>query len=938
MTKTMNRLLLAAAALSAATVATAFVGAVNPKAEGGTADTPPKTEVRVVEELSWEGEKPPCGYGEVRKNLHCDGSSLVVGGVTYTENSIGTHLPSAYGNQDIVYDISAYSNEFTYVDLDVSMCDGGMNNVIFSVLADNTVVDTVHYNRRDTHKPIKMIGNIAGASKLTLRICTAVETPYDYSNGACAFLDVKLVKGTENYTRATYIYDRITNPAGGGWSYSYGDGVLYNADVSGNRMAYNLYEDALSYEHGMGVHLKNVSYETYSASDESKANINNYVLLKWDISAYDFSYFSTLCYAAAGYGYHVDAWIDGAEVYTSGKIDSIGTCTATGLDARKAPTEIGVKIPSGAQTLELKIVADTWFNDGMINLACPVFFERGNKLSSVYGVQTASSIFPLQAPRTYMRDGRRTEYYDAATGTNVTADDGLFFIAGTSYEFDVSDAPGNTIEGILGKADFGHLDDGTAPLELRYTVEDKDGKVIEGATESITKETSGKAVSIYIGNNAKKLTLSLYSDDPSYSDATFAGATFTTKYRAVFNDGTADNTVTLAAGDPLTAPTDPVRAGYTFGGWVKDGESAAFDFTDKTITEDMNFTAIWTANKYDVNYYVKMGDQEPVAADTDYPQGEYSPDKITELPQAKEIEGYDFVGWFVGETKVESLAADAYADNVTVVAKYDKKTFTVTFVSGGATVDTATVEWGDTVQSVKADAAAGYTFTGWNTDENTAFDFNTQIKSDVTLTAVFAPEEYRVIFRRQLGSNYAQTADYPETVHVFGTDTALPQAETVDGYIFVGWYVDDTAVTKLDGDKYFANITVTAKYRKEPVKVVFVSEGVEYPVEYDEGQTASPKPLEREGYEFVGWYLDEACTKEYDFDKPLGADVKLYAKWKKAESPDGGNSVDGLAIGLGVGGGVLALGGGAVAAGLVIRAKKKKKANGGDAEKEEKDK
>ncbi len=941
MKKTKKLVLFATAALASALVATAFtVDSAPAKAEDAeTPSAPEKTEVRVVEELSWEGT-PTCGWGEVRKNQHNEGKPLKVGGTTYTENSIGTHMPGVYGNQDIVYDISEYSTEFPYVDLYVAMSDdAGVNNVIFSVLADDVVVDTVHWNwtamgidfntanTPERHKPIAMHANVAGAKKLTLRICGGDETGYAFQNGACAFLDVKLSKETDGYTHAAYIYDRAQNPGIGGFSYGFNDGVLFDADIKGDKLAYMMYDDPISYDDGMSIHLKNVSYETYSASDESKADINNYVSLKWDLTNDDFSYFSALAYAALGSGYHVDAWIDGKEVYTSGKIDSIGTCVALGFDAKKAPKEIGFAIPKGAKDIELRIVADTIFNDGIVNLACPMFFDRGDKLCSVYGEQTAGEPYPMQTSRTYMRDGRRCEYYAAATDSNIAAEDGIFFVAGTSYTFDVSDIAHNTLQGIFGKADFGGLENCSAPLELRYTVEDKDGKITTGKTVGIDKSTSGKSVSIYIGNNAKTLTLSLYGDDPGHSECVLANALFIDKYSVTFNDGTTENTVTFDGGAALIAPQDPTRSGYTFGGWALDGESDAYDFTDKTVTANMRFNAIWVANKYSIDYWVKLGSAAPVDASADYPQGEYTVDASSPLPQAKDITGYDFVGWFVGDTLVETLAADTYCDDITVVARYVKKTFTVTFKSGDDTIDSRRVEYGDTVQSITAPDVLGYKFSGWNNGDN-AFDFRTQITGDLTLTAVFAPERFSISYKQQLGASAATDADYDVKTHVFGTDTNLPTARNVDGYIFVGWYVGENAVAKLDGKTYFDNITVIAKYRKEPVKVVFVSDGVEYPVEYDNGQTATPKPLDKTGYEFVGWYTDEACTEAYNFDTPLTADVKLYAKWKKADVPDtdgkGDDGGNGLAIGLGVGGGVLAIGA-AVAAAIVVRSKKKKK-------------
>ncbi len=47
---------------------------------------------------------------------------------------------------------------------------------------------------------------------------------------------------------------------------------------------------------------------------------------------------------------------------------------------------------------------------------------------------------------------------------------------------------------------------------------------------------------------------------------------------------------------------------------------------------------------------------------------------------------------------------------------------------------------------------------------------------------------------------------------------------------------------------------------------------------------AATKPADptRSGYDFGGWYTDEACTAAYDFTQPVTNSVTLYAKWEAA--------------------------------------------------------
>ena len=62
-----------------------------------------------------------------------------------------------------------------------------------------------------------------------------------------------------------------------------------------------------------------------------------------------------------------------------------------------------------------------------------------------------------------------------------------------------------------------------------------------------------------------------------------------------------------------------------------------------------------------------------------------------------------------------------------------------------------------------------------------------------------------------------------------------------------------------------------------------------------EGKTAaepSTKPQSK-GYTFAGWFADEACTKAYDFNSPVTADMTLYAKWVENAVNPGGNGGSG---------------------------------------------
>ncbi|MBQ9438802.1 MAG: InlB B-repeat-containing protein, partial [Lachnospiraceae bacterium] len=75
-----------------------------------------------------------------------------------------------------------------------------------------------------------------------------------------------------------------------------------------------------------------------------------------------------------------------------------------------------------------------------------------------------------------------------------------------------------------------------------------------------------------------------------------------------------------------------------------------------------------------------------------------------------------------------------------------------------------------------------------------------------------------------------------------------------------------------DDEPTFADYTVSFNLNGHgsPVPSQTVTEG---------GKATKPADPAAEGFAFGGWHTDAACTKEYDFDTFVTADITLYAKW-----------------------------------------------------------
>ena len=184
-------------------------------------------------------------------------------------------------------------------------------------------------------------------------------------------------------------------------------------------------------------------------------------------------------------------------------------------------------------------------------------------------------------------------------------------------------------------------------------------------------------------------------------------------------------------------------------------------------------------------------------------------------------------------------------------------TYTVTFDSdGGSTVNSVTVNSGETV-AAPADPTKEYsTFDGWYQGEK-KYNFTFPVTSDITLTAKWERNEYRVKFDTA-GGNIIDRAK------VLGGDSVQkPQDPTKENYDFDGWY--------MDGAEYdfsapvSADITLTAKWKLKNFTVSFdVDGGTETASQTVEVFKTATRPADPEkiGYLFEGWYVGKT---RYDF-------------------------------------------------------------------------
>lgn len=206
-----------------------------------------------------------------------------------------------------------------------------------------------------------------------------------------------------------------------------------------------------------------------------------------------------------------------------------------------------------------------------------------------------------------------------------------------------------------------------------------------------------------------------------------------------------------------------------------------------------------------------------------------------------------------------------------------------TFTADGTTfAPPQTIDRGGKFTEPAEPPKENHTFAGWyNGDEKFDFDADTTNAPNVlNLVAKWDINKYTVQFVSEHGSFADQTIEHGGTIKP--GELTIP---TVEGYTFGGWYADEDRTIEFDFTKPIqSNTTVYAKWTANDYEVSFITEHGDAPtsqnVPYKETAT-DPGELRAEGYTFIGWYADDARTKEFDFSTSITGDTKVYAKWEK---------------------------------------------------------
>lgn len=430
-------------------------------------------------------------------------------------------------------------------------------------------------------------------------------------------------------------------------------------------------------------------------------------------------------------------------------------------------------------------------------------------------------------------------------------------------------------------------------------------QIVEDGVTAPTSRIPGKAGFKFTGWYADEECTQLFDFDAYFAQdektSVIVYAGFEVDEDAVIQiiyyvDGDVAHTQNVTAQTSASDADEPDKAGFVFAGWYADEAcTEIFDFDAYFASSPRNTVSVYAGFDeiadvllhYSVNGAVAH--TQTVAYDT------------TESDFADPVyAGYEFIGWFADAACETPFDFDSYfaqtdkAAETTVYAGFEEIIEIFYYVDG--TLTWTQVVSDDTAAAIPNEPGkAGYSFAGWydkDGDGAKLFDFEAYFASEQK-TDVNVYAHFERIAEDAVQISYFADGQPWRTQTVQGgvaTPETIP-APTKEGYIFEGWYEDETFETPFDLEAFMAeqdksSIAVHARFDAICVKLTYMSQGaeheaVEVTIESSEPTVAAPT---KSGYEFIGWFEDEASKIPFDYQEffanyfTAGAsDVTVYA-------------------------------------------------------------
>jgi uncharacterized repeat protein (TIGR02543 family) len=249
-------------------------------------------------------------------------------------------------------------------------------------------------------------------------------------------------------------------------------------------------------------------------------------------------------------------------------------------------------------------------------------------------------------------------------------------------------------------------------------------------------------------------------------------------------------------------------------------------------------------------------------------------------PTGMTREGYTFTHWDEDFTKI--------TEDLEVKAIYTINQYDVSFEeNGGSEVLNLRQDFNTLIESNTATSRIGYTFEGWFTGAalETEWDFAVDKvpAQNITLYANWSANTdtaYKVKhYKEALDGIYVE---FEEDSVTGTTDTEVTAVSKIyEGFTYLEDHEDEISSGNISGD---GTLVLALYYSRNDYTAAFDSKGGTEVASLDvlyENLIEEPAAPTKAGYDFGGWYVEEALETAWDFEenKMPAEDVALYAKW-----------------------------------------------------------
>ncbi len=342
------------------------------------------------------------------------------------------------------------------------------------------------------------------------------------------------------------------------------------------------------------------------------------------------------------------------------------------------------------------------------------------------------------------------------------------------------------------------------------------------------------------------------------------------------------------------APANPTLQNHEFLGWALSENGAIISVSEYAINGETTFYAVFKAKENQ-----EPDEPEPpktykvvfMSAGSKVAEQLVNENAYAAVPGNPTLDKHQFKGWSLSENGA-IVAADKYAitSDTTFYAVFERVIikYTVEFMSNGKCVSTKEVEEDTYTSAPASPTLANHTFKGWALVEGgTPVSVeNCKITTNTTFYAVFERiiPKYTVKFISNGKTISTQTVEEND----FAAEPADPQ---LANHIFVGWALKSNgSPVSVEDYEITSNTTFYAVFTRIIIKydVTFISDGeVVKTQQVEENDYASePADPELDGYEFVGWALEEDGDVISVEDYEITEETTFYAVFELAENPN----------------------------------------------------